>query len=267
MTERYISIDIGGTYVRSIMAKKTEILSVNLSKVNKFLFVNDISVEKEIEKNISMAINCYLKECSNLELNGIGISLAASLDRNTGIIVSWPNHNSWVGFNFRKYLENKFQTKIIVEDDANCGALGEYYRISGFSKNMIYISFGTGIGSGIIINGRLFKGDSGFAGEIGHIDAGLSSMCVCGQKGCLQSIQGNYQSHIESIAKAIYNLVMVLDISLIIVGGGATIDSYFIGELNEKINDRLKIFKRKVEIRTAYYKEYSGIMGALQLFK
>ena len=266
MKDLYIGLDIGGTYVRVLAVENLGAAYKDLGKVEKNNLVSYKYIETEIERNICRSIDDYLRNNHEKSLKGIGVSLAASLNIATGKIIAWPNRKSWIGFNLKSYLENRYQTEVKIEDDANCGALGEYYYSKNRSlENLLYISLGTGIGCGIIINGKLFKGDHGFAGELGHTIVQSDSTCVCGQTGCLQAAKRNSQYIIDQVALAVYNLTMILDISKIVVGGGAIIEPFFLDEILSIVNERLYYFNRSIKILPSKYKDNSSILGALYL--
>lgn len=267
MKEQFIGFDIGGTNVRTLMAGNLDEAGNNLNQMKKTPFISCENIEFELDINICNIVYEYQK-VNDVIIKGIGISLAASVDRQSGIITAWPNHKSWIGFNVRDYLTHKFQVPVKIEDDANCGALGEYYYGNrSYCGNMVYITLGTGIGCGIIINGSIYVGESGFAGEIGHTIVNSDTLCTCGQRGCLQASKEDYHLKKNNIALAIYNLVMILDISKIVIGGGASIENpSFFKDIEELVNDKLKYFNRKIDVFPAANKDGSGVLGALHLF-
>jgi predicted NBD/HSP70 family sugar kinase len=98
----------------------------------------------------------------------------------------------WDGYNVATHLEESFNRPVFVDNDANLGALAELWWGTGYSaKNLAYIKVATGIGAGLIIDGRIFRGSGGIAGEIGHnsIDPN-GPLCVCGLRGCLHTLIG-----------------------------------------------------------------------------
>ena len=148
-----IAIDIGGTRTRVAVVKQGKILkikSINTPKDKKTFL-------KELKQIISSLINQRIK--------GIGISIAGAID-SSGKIIDSPNVLATNNLNLKKELR-KFRKKVAIENDANCVALAESkYGVK--KKNFIILTLGTGIGGGVIINGKLFKGQ-GLGGELGHI--------------------------------------------------------------------------------------------------
>ena len=103
-------------------------------------------------------------------LRGIGISCGSPLDRVGGIIQAPPNLPTWIDVPIKAILEEQFDTACRVENDANAGAVAEHrYGAGRGCDHMIFLTMGTGFGAGIIIGGRLYRGTTGSAGEIGHV--------------------------------------------------------------------------------------------------
>ncbi len=98
----------------------------------------------------------------------------------------------WVGYNITEHLRKSFERPVFVDNDANLGALAELWWGAGSEGNdLAYIKVATGIGAGLIINGRIFRGTGGIAGEIGHMSIDPNgAQCICGLKGCLTTFIG-----------------------------------------------------------------------------
>jgi glucokinase len=103
-------------------------------------------------------------------LRGIGVSCGSPLDPEKGVIKAPPNLPTWVDVPIKRLLETQFGAPCRLENDANAGALAEFKFGAGQgARNMLFLTMGTGLGAGIIINGQLYAGTSGSAGEIGHV--------------------------------------------------------------------------------------------------
>jgi len=143
-----------------------------------------------MEELIKHAIG--LGQQQGLQPLGVGLGLPGLVDIGTGELVLAPNLN--VGnIKFGKSWRQRVGVHVFVENEANAAALGEYYfGHARHVRNLIYLSAGAGLGSGIIINGRLFRGTAGYAGEIGHTLTGADSgeLCGCGNRGCLETLAG-----------------------------------------------------------------------------
>ena len=123
---------------------------------------------------------------------GIGMGLAAPVNRSTGSIESEGFLPGWRGLRPAEEMQARIGLPVELENDANLGALGEReFGCGRDAQNMIYIRLSTGIGAGLIIDGRPFRGTSGIAGEIGHFaDANDGLICRCGNRGCLETTAG-----------------------------------------------------------------------------
>lgn len=121
-------------------------------------------------------------------LAGIGIGIAGAISMKKGIVVQAPNLPGWEDFNIKEELSKKLQWPFFVDNDANVFALGEgWCGAARHSNNFICITLGTGIGGGIVLNGELWHGIDGTAGEIGHIIVEPEGIpCNCGGNGCLE---------------------------------------------------------------------------------
>ena len=107
---------------------------------------------------------------SDPRLSSIGISCGGPLDSKRGVIMSPPNLPGWDDVPVVKFFEDRFHVPTAVQNDANACALAEYLYGSGRGvKNLVFMTFGTGLGAGIIVDGRLYSGSNDNAGEIGHI--------------------------------------------------------------------------------------------------
>lgn len=124
-------------------------------------------------------------------LLGVGVGVPGLVDVSSGLLRIAPNLR-WENVPVRDMLAQHFDCPIYVENEANAAALGEYYF--GAAKNInnfIYLSAGIGLGSGIVIGGKLFRGISGYAGEAGHMTLDVNGeLCGCGKRGCLETFIG-----------------------------------------------------------------------------
>lgn len=113
---------------------------------------------------------CSLMEEMTDQIDCIGISCGGPLDSKKGIIQSPPNLPGWDNVKITEYLENKYGCKAYLQNDANACAVAEWkYGAGQGCENMIFLTFGTGLGAGLILNGRLYAGTSDMAGECGHM--------------------------------------------------------------------------------------------------
>ncbi|NLL70768.1 MAG: ROK family protein [Epulopiscium sp.] len=180
--KKVIVLDIGGTSIKyGIISEKGNVLfhdetPTEAKKGGAYLM-------GKVEELVSSLLQ---KEPTAV---GIGISTAGQVDPITGII-TFANENlpGWTGMPVKTNLENRFHLPAFVENDVNAAALGELWMGAGKGvKNMLCLTVGTGVGGAIIINGQVYHGATGSAGEFGHLlikKDGL--LCNCGQKGCFE---------------------------------------------------------------------------------
>ena len=129
-----------------------------------------------------------LNECEG-RVAGIGLATPGPLFRHQGRIALMTNFPGWDRVSIQEDLQQTFQLPVYIEHDANAAALAEWYFGPSTQRNgtMIYVAAGQGIGSGIIINGALYQGKLGTAGEIGHMSISFDGpRCECGHNGCLE---------------------------------------------------------------------------------
>ena len=124
-------------------------------------------------------------------LRGIGIGVPGPVDYSLGILISPPIMPGWDRYPIIETIHQWFPTSsVVVDNDVNVMALGEIYQGCGKGiDNLIFIKIGTGIGAGIVCEGKIYRGASGCAGDIGHICVDKNGpICHCGNKGCLEAI-------------------------------------------------------------------------------
>jgi glucokinase len=137
---------------------------------------------------ISSVINLIKEFNKKYEIKGIGISIAALISSDYGTIVGAPNIANLSKLNFVNEIKEEFELPIIIENDANAAMWAEFKfgNAKGLNPVMFFI-IGTGVGGGLVIDGKLFKGANGIGAEFGHmcvVPNGL--LCGCGSKGCIE---------------------------------------------------------------------------------
>ncbi len=179
-----VGIDIGGTNtVFGIVDARGTVIASNSIKTQKYLDVNEYL--EELHKNLQVLID---EVGGTDKIKGIGVG-APNGNYYTGNIEFAPNL-PWKGvIPFAQLLSDKFGIPVNLTNDANAAAIGEMtYGAARGMKDFIMITLGTGVGSGIVINGQLVYGHDGYAGELGHVIARKGGrLCGCGRKGCLEA--------------------------------------------------------------------------------
>lgn len=148
-----------------------------------------IAVLERAETMISEALE--FGKTLDLRPLGIGVGVPGLVDANQGKLVFAPNLK-WQDTPIRLMWTRRFNLPVFVENEANCAALGEfYYGVAHDVNDFIHISTGIGLGGGIMLNGHLFKGSRGYAGEIGHMTIYEDGeVCGCGRRGCWETYAG-----------------------------------------------------------------------------
>lgn len=124
------------------------------------------------------------------EPRGLGIAIAGLVEAAPGTPVMPSGLPLWQGYRLGSLAQEYWSVPVVIDNDANLCALGEMFRGAGRdSRNFVYVHLDIGIGAGLVIERQLYRGTSGFAGEIGHIRVpGVTRQCPCGKIGCLQAV-------------------------------------------------------------------------------
>ncbi len=160
-----IGIDIGGTKTAVVLGNRFP------SVIDRVSFPTEsFSGPGKTLKRIKKVVASLIKKAGQKSIDAIGISCGGPLDAGKGIILSPPNLPLWDHVPITTILAEEFGIPVFLQNDANACALAEWKWGAGKgSTSMIFMTFGTGLGAGLILNGQLYNGISGMAGEIGHI--------------------------------------------------------------------------------------------------
>ena len=182
-----VGIDFGHSHVQvavadlnhTVLAERRRDLDVNNRAADALdasaLMVDEVLAEAGIER---AAVICA------------GIGIPGPVNRALGTVGSATILPGWIGLRIAYEMEGRLGLRVEIENDANCGALAEMTWGAGREcSNFTYIKAATGIGAGLVIDGRLLRGASGTAGEIGHTTLdGAGALCYCGNRGCLETV-------------------------------------------------------------------------------
>jgi predicted NBD/HSP70 family sugar kinase len=234
---------------------------------------------------------------------GVGIGLPAPVDYGAGRVVGPSIMTGWDDFDIRGWLGARFDAPVFAENDVNLMTLSEYRRFWPEVGQLLFVKAGTGIGSGIITDGKLYRGAQGAAGDIGHIQ--LSSLrgplCRCGKSGCVEAraagwaigrdlraqgfaaenardvlalVRGNTPEAIRLVREAgrvlgevTAHVVSVLNPGVIVVGGTlARVGEHLLAGIRELVYQRsLPLAHRELRIVGARSDDRAGLLGAAQL--
>jgi len=182
-----VGVDLGGTNIKIGL----------VSQGGKI--VKRVSVATEAKEGPRRVI-CNIKDgirelltSVNQNVEGIGIGCPGVVNAQIGTVENPPNFQGWKKVNVGRPLSMEFEKDVFVDNDANAAAIGELIFGSGKKFNsFVMVTLGTGVGGGVILNRKLYHGDFGAAGEIGHITIDYKGpKCNCGSYGCIEAYAGN----------------------------------------------------------------------------
>lgn len=288
---KILTFDIGGTFI------KYGICNENFKIIEKHKIPTEAEKggQKLIEKIISI-IDTYEN------IDRIAVSTAGQVDSEHGIVVySTGNIPYYTGMMVKKIIENKTSIPTFVENDVNAAAMGE--AIFGAAKgvdNFICLTYGTGIGGAIYIDGKMYKGYGSSAGELGHIitHAG-GKQCTCGGEGCYEcyasanalikavnkvskekldafqifekenfekpEIRSEIDKWVDEIIIGLINIIYTFNPPLVVLGGGIMNENYIIDLIERKLFPKLMDNFRDVKIVRSKLGNDSALLGAAYL--
>lgn len=291
--KRYvIGIDLGGTKIAA------GIIDLKNGKI-----LIDVNIPTEAQKGRKAVIDKIKKsiyaliQSSKIKITAIGIGIPGPILYKKGIVINPPNLPGWKHVNLKNILEKEFKLPIFVDNDANCAALGEAIFGAGkHAKDFIYLTISTGIGGGIIIDRKLYRGKDGSAGEFGHMIIDPKGFkCGCGNYGDFESMasgtsvktrsnenamaihikaqqQDKYAiSVIQDTAKylgiGLVNIVNIFNPELIVIGGGlSNLGEMLLSPARSYVKKHaLSIPKKSAKIVRAKLGATSGVLGAAAL--
>jgi len=287
-----LGIDIGGTKLKAIA----------LSPSNEIL--KELSIPSQadqgpnfVRKSVREAVQLF--QDSGIKFSGIGIGCAGSVDHHAGVVRNSPNFAHWSNVPLREWVQEDFNVPVAIENDAKCAVYAEWKVGAGKGcKNLVLLTLGTGIGGGLILDGRLFRGATGTAGELGHLSIHTDGIpCPCGNQGCFErycsatavknqakgvspkdvfskaSIVPEYQKIIEefifNFQVALVGIANMFDPEVILLGGAVTDGlSIYLEKISEHVKSHaFPAVGTNLTIKTTQFKNLSGSLGAALLVK
>jgi glucokinase len=194
-----LGIDLGGTSAKIALVS-------GLDKI-----VRQTSVPTEGFPSPALLAASIANACRTLadkkKVTRIGIGVAGDIDSKRGVVRVSPNLG-WKNVPLGKLIQNKLKSPVRVENDANAAAWGYYKtQVPSSVQNLIVMTLGTGVGGGIIIDGRLLSGITGSAGEVGHMNIDQNGpLCNCGLHGCLETYVGGPHL-IKKVQQALFKIL------------------------------------------------------------
>ncbi len=183
MTAFAIGVDLGGTNLRIAAVDESGRL------IEKMTTGTEVSRGRDrVIDEMTGSIRDLSSKFRNDKLLGVGVGVPGIIDMETGMLRESPNLPGWHDYPVRDEIEKRLGAKVILENDANAAALGEQWLGAARDHDdMCMLTLGTGVGGGIVMNGRVWHGFKGMAAELGHItvDPG-GPACGCGSRGCVE---------------------------------------------------------------------------------
>jgi glucokinase len=228
MNKFSIGVDLGGTNLRIAAVDDQGTLVEKVTLGTKVSLGRDHVIDDMCDAIQRMAA----KFKDTAPLLGIGIGIPGFIDMETGLLRESPNLPGWAEYPVRAEIERRLKTIVILENDANAAALGEQWLGAGKDyADMAMLTLGTGVGGGLVMGGKVWRGANGMAGEVGHMTVEPDGHpCKCGNIGCLEqyasatavvrmareaisansgsALAGAAHSDAEFSAKSIYNLAI-----------------------------------------------------------
>jgi glucokinase len=295
-----IGIDLGGTNLRiGLFDRKYQL------RTKKIFVTERFKTKEKLIQAIVKAVGTIIKgyRLNKKGMLGLGIGFPGPVDCRKGIVHFLPNIPGWKDVSIKKILEKKLGINVFLDNDANLMCLAEYKMgaAKGF-KNIVCITLGTGVGGGMIIAGKLYRGEAGVAGEIGHIPVNETGpACNCGGRACLESYVGNrrlteqakkvfqkkisleelgrlavcgnrkaikiWQEMGEKIGLVLSGVINLLNPDCIIIGGGLSKAGRFLfRSIRETISKRaMAVQANHVKVLQAKFINDGGMIGAAVL--
>ncbi len=286
---KILAFDIGGTEIKYALCDEY----FNLSDQN--------SVPTNAQEGGKAIISRVVEIIKSYDgIDRVGISTAGQVNSAKGeIIFASDNIPNYTGTKIKETVETETGIPTAVENDVNCAALGEalFGAAKGYS-DFICLTYGTGIGGGIFINGELYRGTAFAAGEVGHLITHAGGRkCTCGGEGCYETyasakalvksaekllsrpvngkevfecfdnpeIRKLIDGWIDEIVIGLKSLIYIFNPSLIVLGGGIMNENYIIDEINIKLQSSLMLSFKNVKAVKAAAGNSAGKLGAAYL--
>ncbi|HEX4164153.1 MAG TPA: ROK family protein [Bryobacteraceae bacterium] len=295
-----IGVDLGGTNLRAAAVNAEGHVLARISEA-----VNYEAGPDHVSGEIARLVNAVRQQISSTGLLGVGIGSPGYIDIDKGIILGAANLPGFTGFPIRDCIQQHLGTPILLENDANAAALGEMWKGAGKNvKDLILLTLGTGIGGGIVSQGKVVHGFMGMAGEFGHMTVFPDgNPCGCGNNGCLEkhasasaiaamgrmmhfgseiktaadvhalALEGNdraklvFESMGRALGIALANLINAFNFPLyLITGGPLPAWDFFAPSMFNEINRRSFTFARTgTRVEQALLGADAGLIGAAYL--
>lgn len=177
-----LALDIGGTHMRAAVFPENQTEPAHQKRIRTYA-----NGETSLDRLLNLIADVAPKQH---EIHAVGVGIPGLVDPQTGEVLTAPNLADWVGVPVARRIEEAIGAPTFLGNDANLAALGEWQFGAGRGhNNLVYLTISTGIGGGVLCDGRLLKGKHGLAGELGHVTIlPEGPICSCGQRGHLEAL-------------------------------------------------------------------------------
>ncbi len=209
----YLGIDIGGTNIKAaLVSSEGAVVDFRSMPWSGRAAVDAVDVVSTLTQNLTSANEGH-------EIVACGVGSAGLVDTAAGVVRLSPNLPEWRDVELQRMVAEALGLPTSIENDANAAAYGEF--VAGAARgatNAVVLTLGTGIGGGLILEGKLYRG-GGFAGEIGHMTVDLDGdPCPCGSAGCLERL-----ANAEAVVRNVHRLVEGGQKSVLVTTGATTV--------------------------------------------
>ena len=298
-----MGIDVGGTNIRFGVVDDGHLVDMTRLEANLSQHCQAISSESaalEVVRILSSEIVNIIEKYPDIQ--AIGIGFPGFIHPDTKKIIQSPNLPGLSYFDLRGELATILGLPVTIENDANAAAYGEYCLADKPEGGLIYLGLGTGVGGGLIVDGKLYTGQHGFAMEIGHVIIESNGrQCGCGNKGCMEQYASAsgvatsyykatkqqltahkiaelaksgdkaaieaYEIAANALGQALASIAKVLDVKNVVIGGGMTaawplMQKTFKTRLDA---DLIPAFRGHIQVKISSAEDAAGMLGAAML--
>ena len=180
-----LGADVGATNTKTVLVDEQGEIFATMNRPTLARKGRDAMIERLI---LTLKDTVKKAGANMKDVAGVGIGFAGPLDPEKGIVFNPPNLPEWFNVPLRDILTQKLNVPVSLDNDANLVALGEYWKGAGRgAKSLVCLTLGTGVGGGIVLDGKILHGAGGIAGELGHVTVVRNGRrCGCGNRGCLE---------------------------------------------------------------------------------
>jgi glucokinase len=298
-----VGIDVGGTNIRFGVFEGKKLVDIIRIEANIGAVCRAHTFETaplEVIRILSTEINALVKKYPQIQ--AVGVGFPGFIEPISKKIMQSPNLPHLKDFDLGAQLSSAINLPVVLENDANAAAFGEYCLCGSVPASLIYIGLGTGVGGGLILDGKIYAGQQGCAMEVGHVIVKPSGrQCGCGNLGCMETYASAtgvsatyfelanqqksaaeiaaladaddkhatlaYETAAAALAQALASILKVVDVQNVVIGGGMShawhlMQSVFNARLQA---DLISVLRGKISVKISTANDTAGMLGAAML--